>query len=75
MMKLVAVGEAKTNLSSLLERVESGEEIVIRRGRKPVARLVPYREPASRPLFGALRGKVKVGADFDEPVPGFEPYT
>jgi prevent-host-death family protein len=63
---LVNMHEAKTNLSRLVERAEAGEEIVIGRAGTPVARLVAYREdrPARRP--GALKGKLRIAADFDE---------
>jgi prevent-host-death family protein len=70
----VTVQEAKTQLSRLLRRVEAGEEIVIRRGRDPVAMLV--RIPAGadgREIWGDLEGSM--AADFDE-VPGdFDGYT
>jgi prevent-host-death family protein len=65
----VTVHEAKTHLSRLLERVEDGEEVVIARGRTPVARLVPAaRRSAQGRRFGALRGKVRVGRTFFEPL-------
>ena len=60
------VHDAKTQLSRLLERVEAGEEVVIARAGKPVARLVPWSEhPEPRPL-GLFRGKIRVAEDFDE---------
>ncbi len=63
----VTVTEAKTQLSSLIERVGEGEEIVIRRGSRPVAKLVRYDEPAVRRPMGALRGQIWMSEDFDEP--------
>lgn len=74
MTKGVAIGEAKTNLSKLVERAENGEEVIIRRGPKPVARLVRYSDLGRSELFGSLKGLVRIGDDFDDPVPGFEPY-
>ncbi len=69
----VTVHEAKTHLSRLLERVERGEEVVIARGRKPVARLVPVdRGARGGRRFGTLRGKVVVGKEFFEPLSGDE---
>ena len=66
----VTVHQAKTHLSRLLERVEAGEEVVIARGRTPVARLVPVHRPSrGGRRFGALRGQVKVGKEFFEPLP------
>jgi antitoxin (DNA-binding transcriptional repressor) of toxin-antitoxin stability system len=56
--------EAKTNLSSLVDRAAGGEEIVIAKGGHPLARLVPC--PAR---FGLLAGKVRVADNFDDPLP------
>jgi prevent-host-death family protein len=67
----VPLNEAKTRLSELIRRVEAGEEIVIRRGATPVARLVPERATRVKPP-GALRGRVQLAADFDEPLPEFD---
>jgi len=65
----VNVHEAKTHLSRLLERVEHGEEIVIARAGKPVARLVPIEPaPGKRPI-GRDKGKIWMSEDFDEPLP------
>lgn len=57
--------EAKTHLSRLLQRVEAGEEIVIGRSGKPVARLVPY-SAAPRRKLGVWRGRVWIADDFDD---------
>jgi prevent-host-death family protein len=65
----VNVHEAKTHLSRLLERVEHGEEIVIARAGKPVARLVPVGPVQPRRLLGRNRGRIWVSEDFDEPLP------
>ena len=51
-MRIVATNEAKTHLSALLQEVTTGETIVISRGRKRLAKLVPYDEPVSRPKVG-----------------------
>ena len=67
--KAVNVHDAKTHFSSLLARVEKGEEIVIARARKPVARLVPNTSESKRPIFGADRGTFTVPDDFDSPLP------
>jgi len=53
-MRMVATNEAKTHLSALLQEVSRGEIIVISRGRKPLAKLVPIEEPARRPLVGEV---------------------
>ena len=67
-MAEVSVHEAKTHLSRLLRRVAAGEEIVIRRGSEPVARLVAYADGMPR-QFGLDRGLFEVPEDFDAPLP------
>lgn len=64
----VGVHEAKTNLSALLRRVASGEEITINSGGKPVAKLVPVQRSAPR-VFGRDRGLFTLPDDFDAPLP------
>lgn len=63
----VGVHEAKTHLSRLLRRVALGEEIVIRNGERPVARLVPVEQPPRS--FGYDEGRFEVPDDFDAPLP------
>jgi prevent-host-death family protein len=64
----VTVTEAKTQLSRLIDRVGGGEEIVIRRGPRPVAKLIRYDDPErKRRVPGDLKGKIWVSDDFDEP--------
>lgn len=67
-MHEVGVHEAKTTLSALLKLVEAGEEVVIRRGSKPVARIVPIERREPRTL-GIDAGRFTVPADFDDPLP------
>jgi prevent-host-death family protein len=62
----VNIHEAKTHFSKLVERVEAGEEIVIARAGKPVAKLVPYRERQPRRL-GIWQGKAWAAPDWDSP--------
>lgn len=66
---IVNVHEAKTHLSRLLERVRQGEEIVIAKSGKPVARLVAVTEQPQRRTPGSAQGQVTVGPDFDAPLP------
>jgi prevent-host-death family protein len=63
----VNIHEAKTHLSRLVERVEAGEEIVIARAGRPVARLVPFRARTKPRTPGLWLGKVRLAADFDAP--------
>ena len=67
-MSTVTVHAAKTHLSKLLARVEAGEEIVIARGKTPIARLTPIRSPPALRRFGAMKGIVSVGPEFFEPM-------
>jgi prevent-host-death family protein len=68
-VKTVNVHVAKTNLSRLISRAESGEDVIIAKAGKPVVRLT--RIGASRPRtgFGSLKGKVPIADDFDAPLP------
>ena len=66
-MKTVNVHAAKTNLSRLLVEAAAGEDIVIAKAGKPVARLVPFvNRPRRRAGFGADRGKIWISKDFDK---------
>lgn len=66
-MTEVNVHEAKTHLSRLLLRVAGGEEIIIARAGKPIARLVPI-EPKTQRVIGQDDGLFKVPDDFDAPL-------
>lgn len=66
-MARIGMHDAKTQLSKLVERAESGEEIVITRRGEPAVRLVPARQgDGFASLAGCWKGRVKIGADFDE---------
>ena len=65
----VNVHEAKTNLSRLLSRVAAGEEGVIARAGKPIARLVPFRKPKRKRPLGMDKGLFEVPEDFDASLP------
>lgn len=71
-MTTVNVHEAKTHLSRLLVQVEAGEEIVIARSGKPVARLVSHRNNRPVRRFGALKGRLTVDDSFFDPLPESE---
>lgn len=79
-METVNIHEAKTHLSRLIERIADGEEIVIAKAGKPVARLVRYQARKDRRQGGQWRGLVRIGDDFDAPLPpeidaSFRPAT
>lgn len=63
--EIINVHAAKTQLSRLLERAEAGEEIVIGRAGKPIAKLVPYVVERPKRVFGRLKGQIVVHGDFD----------
>jgi prevent-host-death family protein len=64
-MDMVNTHEAKTHLSRLLERVAGGEEIVIGKAGRPVAKLIPYNEPKKPRKLGSWKGKVWLAPDWD----------
>ena len=66
-MTSVTIDEAKTQLAKLIEQVERGEEVIITRDNKPVARLVPYVQQLPKRGFGSLRGKPSLDESFWEP--------
>jgi prevent-host-death family protein len=68
-MTIVTIHAAKTTLSQLLARVEAGEEIVIARGKEPIAKLSPYQPPKSRRQFGRYKGVVSLDDSFFDPLP------
>lgn len=66
---VVTIHEAKTHLSRLLQKLAQGEEVIITRGSKPVARLVAIGEVKGKRVPGALKGKLVVGPEFFESLP------
>jgi prevent-host-death family protein len=76
-MRTVNIHAAKTQLSRLVEAAAAGEEIIIAKSGKPVARLGPLADPQRKRRLGILAGKLRVPEDFDAPLPdevieGFE---
>jgi prevent-host-death family protein len=65
---------AKTNLSKLVARAEAGEEIVLARGKVPVAKIVPLQPVPDKPRrqFGRLKGLISIGPEFFDPLPDDE---
>ncbi len=66
-MAVVNIHEAKTHLSRLVERAANGEEVVIAKAGKPMAKLVPYQEERKPRTPGAWKGKVWLAPDWDSP--------
>ena len=69
---VVTIHEAKTNLSRLINKAASGEEVIISRGAKPLARLVAIGEVKGKRVPGSLKGKLVVGPEFFESLPADE---
>ncbi|MEO5703432.1 MAG: type II toxin-antitoxin system Phd/YefM family antitoxin [Candidatus Limnocylindrales bacterium] len=73
MEKVVNIHEAKTNFSRLIERVRAGERVVIAKAGRPVAVLSRYEGRPPRRVPGMDRGRVVIHANFDDPVPEWDP--
>lgn len=68
-MTTVNVHEAKTHFSKLLNRVGSGEEIIIAKAGKPVARMLPIVKKIKKRMAGSAKGHIGLKADFLKPLP------
>lgn len=68
-MKTVNIYEAKTQLSRLVDAAAAGEDIVVSRNGKPLARITRLVAPRREVRFGVLKGRLRVPADFDAPLP------
>jgi len=71
-MTIYNIHEAKTHFSKLLELVLNGEEVVIAKAGKPVARILPVVKEISKRVPGIDKGKVIIMPDFDDPLPEFD---
>ena len=65
-MQVRNISEAKAELSALIAAVQRGEEVIIGKAGKPVAKLIAYNGAKAARKPGALRGKIRIAADFDE---------
>jgi prevent-host-death family protein len=65
-MLIANISEAKAQLSALIEKVMAGEEVIIGKAGKPVARIVKYENNRRIRRPGALKGKIKIADDFDK---------
>ena len=71
-MTIYNMHESETHLSHLIELVLNGEEVIIAKAGKPVARILPILDDASPRIPGLDKGKVSIVSDFDAPLPEFE---
>jgi prevent-host-death family protein len=65
----VNIHEARTHFSKLIEQVRRGEEVIVAKAGTPVARLVPLEAVAKKRQPGSAKGKIRIGDDFDDPLP------
>jgi antitoxin (DNA-binding transcriptional repressor) of toxin-antitoxin stability system len=65
----VNIYEAKSNFSKLINRVIAGEEVIVARSEKPVAKLGPFEKPSRNRKPGSAKGKLIISDDFDAPLP------
>jgi prevent-host-death family protein len=68
-MSTVTIHQAKTNLSKLIQKAAAGEEVIIARRAKPVARLVAVGDVKGKRMPGSLKGTLRAGPEFFEPLP------
>lgn len=68
-MHMVNIHTAKTQFSKLVESAINGEETIIAKSGKPVAKLVPISLEKPKRRLGVLKGKIKIADDFDAPLP------
>jgi prevent-host-death family protein len=73
-MTQVNIHEAKTHLSKLIEMVLRGEEVIIARGNKPVAKLVLINTLKPQRKIGSAKGQISIAEDFDQPIEDFREY-
>ena len=65
-MQIYNIHEAKTNLSKLIEKTQNGEEVIIAKAGKPVAKLVAHKEKLKPRKLGLLKGKITIPDNFDD---------
>ena len=73
-MHQVNIHEAKTHLSKLIQEVIAGEDVIIAKGNKPVAKLVALHNQTPQRRLGTAKGSIVMADDFDEPLDDFSPY-
>jgi prevent-host-death family protein len=69
-MKPINIYDAKTRFSQLVDKAAAGEDVVVSRNGKPIVRITRLDSGQKRGIkFGVLKGKIKIAADFDSPLP------
>ena len=65
----IDINEAKSKLSKLINQVIAGEEVIVAKSGKPVARIVPFKKPTQNRKPGSAKGILIISDDFDAPLP------
>ena len=75
-MKTETIGSfaAKTHFAALLEKAQQGTVFIVTKRGHPVAQLGPTDRRGARPLFGSAKGRIRMAADFDAPMPDMAEY-
>jgi len=73
-MYQVNIHEAKTNLSKLIQKVIDGEEVIIAKGNKPVAKLIQLDYPKPKRKLGTAEGLIEIADDFESSIDDFKEY-
>ena len=68
-MDTVNIYDAKTRLAQLVDKAAAGEDVVVSRNGKPLARITRLEQPKRPIRFGVLKGKLIIATDFDAPLP------
>ena len=69
MQPIINIHQAKTHLSRIIEEVAAGKEVIIGKGGRPMARLVPLAPPVKPKKLGTLKSKIRIPANFNDPLP------
>ena len=69
MQPIINIHQAKTHLSRIIEEVAAGKEVIIGKGGRPMARLVPLAPPVKAKKLGTLKSKIRIPANFNDPLP------
>jgi len=69
---MINIHQAKTHLSRILDKVSQGEEVILAKAGRPVARIVPYAPPQQPRIPGNDANQVVISEHFDDPLPEFE---
>jgi len=73
-MQVIDIEKAKNSLGELVDAAVSGQEIILTKDARPVAKLVAVTDQRQSPRFGSAQGLIHISDDFDAPLPDFDEY-